>query len=206
MVGAGRLGSGVSGVGVGVDSAVTRTLAPEAPVMTFVPSPSSANTLPPLIPIVAVPTAWAVNVMRMIVPALPLYPGCGSPPMRLTTPLDPARGSRAQKLKMEPLFETLVSFKMLLVYEIVASAALIGWPPAFTRTLTVTVLPTVVEDEEGETDNVAADACVAPAKTPSATMAMLMILWWDIGLCWWGWNRRCAENLLRLPQFVEFAL
>jgi hypothetical protein len=91
----------------------------------------------------AVPSFLALNVMEMILPFDPEYPGVGKPPLNVIWPSEFEKlGSSTHKENIEGLLLIDITSSMSEGKRIVPSELFIAWSPVSTKTLTDTMLPT----------------------------------------------------------------
>src|SRR3989338_710642 len=84
-------GVGMTGNGFGATGCEASCILKTAPFKLsaiFVPMPSFAKTEPLTNTIEAIPSAFALNVMRSNAPSEPVKPGLGKPPVKLIAPAE----------------------------------------------------------------------------------------------------------------------
>ena len=105
----------------------------------------------------AEPAFLTLKTVLSILPAVPVKPGVGRPPLKDKTPaLLEKFGSSTHKENIEPDLPTETISKRSLGKFMTASALLIATPPVLTKTLTVKIFPTEKLPDDGLKYEVAA--------------------------------------------------
>ena len=136
----------------------------------LVPEPSFARTEPESMETFATPADFAVKVMDITLPSVPVKPGFRTIPSNVTDPsLLENVGSIVQSDMMEFDFETEETARNFVGNDIVPDTAFIDWSALETYTLTVNCSPALYVPEDGE--SVIDAACAKNGRRQNASPA-----------------------------------